>query len=343
LPQGRTVSIASPIWLVTLLVPALALAAYLWIEKRRRPGRYAVSFPNLAVLAGVARGRRQWRRHLTAALLVASIALLCVGVARPHVTLMVPSEQATVIVTLDVSGSMQAEDIKPTRLDAAKSAVQRFLERVPDQVRVGLILFSSETYVAAPPTRDRDAVRAAIDLALPQFGTAIGDAVARSAELASEVMEHPEAVGSESGAPSGDGLAAAEPLAAIVFLSDGFQTRGLLTPEEGARRAVEARVPVHTIALGTDAGVIETERYGEQRIIPVPPDRPTLKAIAETTGGSSYEVRDAERLIDVYDSLGSSIARVEEEREVTAAFVGAGAILLGAAGLFAGLWAPRLP
>jgi Ca-activated chloride channel homolog len=334
-------SIASPIWLVTLLVPALALAAYLWIEKR--PGRYAVSFPNLSVLAGVARGGRQWRRHLTAAFLVASVALLCVGVARPHMTMMVPSERATVIVTLDVSGSMQAEDIKPTRLDAAKEAVRRFLDRVPDEMRVGLVLFSSETYVAAPPTHDRDAVRSALEFALPQFGTAIGDAVARSAELATEATVHPEAVGSESGAPSGDGLPAAEPLAAIVFLSDGFQTRGVLTPEEGARRAVEARIPVHTIALGTDAGVIETERYGEQRIIPVPPDRPTLKAIGDTTGGSFYEVRDAERLVDVYDALGSSIGRVEEEREVTAAFVGAGAVLLGAAGLFAGLWAPRLP
>ena len=337
-------SIASPIWLVTLLVPALALAAYLWIEKR--PGRYAVSFPNLSVLAGVARGGRQWRRHLTAAFLVASIALLCVGVARPHMALMVPSERATVIVTLDVSGSMQAEDIKPTRLDAAKDAVRRFLDRVPDQMRVGLVLFSSETYVAAPPTHDRDAVREALELALPQFGTAIGDAVARSAELATDVANeavHPDAVGSESGAPSGDGLAAAEPLAAVVFLSDGFQTRGVLTAEEGARRALEARIPVHTIALGTDAGVIETERYGEQRIIPVPPDRPTLEAIANTTGGTSYEVRDADRLVDVYDALGSSIGRVEEDREVTAAFVGAGAVLLGAAGLFAGLWAPRLP
>ena len=100
---------------------------------------------------------------------------------------------------------------------------------------------------------------------------------------------------------------------------------------------------MHTIALGTDAGVIETERYGEQRIIPVPPDRPTLKAIAETTGGSSYEVRDAERLVDVYDTLGSSIARVEEEREVTAAFVGAGCAFAARGrglGLFA---APRLP
>ena len=260
--------------------------------------------------------------------------------------LMVPSERATVIVTLDVSGSMQAEDIEPTRLDAAKAAVRRFLDRVPDQIRVGLVLFSSETYVAAPPTRDRDAVRAAIDLALPQFGTAIGDAVARSAELASGATREPSTRRRRGPRPGAGGDAvprSQEPLAAIVFLSDGFQTRGLLTPEEGARRAQEAGVPVHTIALGTDEGVIETERYGERRIVPVPPDRPTLEAIAETTGGTAYEVRDADRLVDVYDSLGSSIGRVEEEREVTAAFVGAGAVLLGAAGLFAGLWAPRLP
>jgi Ca-activated chloride channel family protein len=337
-------SIGSPFLLVTLLVPALALAAYVWIE--RRPGRYAVSFPNLSVLAGVARGSGHWRRHLTAALLVTSIALLCVGVARPHMALMVPSEQATVIVTLDVSGSMQAEDIKPTRLDAAKEAVGRFLDRVPDQMRVGLVLFSSETYVAAPPTRDRDALRSALEYALPQAGTAIGDAVARSAELASQVTTPPVTAEDEQGA-AGTGTEeedpAQKPLAAVVFLSDGFQTRGVLTPEEGTERAVEAKIPVHTIALGTDSGVIETERYGERRIIPVPPDRPTLKAIADSTGGNAFEVRDAERLVDVYDSLGSSIGRVEEDREVTAAFVGAGAVLLGAAGLFAGLWAPRLP
>ena len=296
------------------------------------------------MLAGVARGGRQWRRHLTAAFLVASIALLCVGVARPHMALMVPSERATVIVTLDVSGSMQAEDIKPTRLDAAKSAVRRFLDRVPDQVRVGLILFSSETYVASPPTRDRDAVRAALDLALPQFGTAIGDAVARSAELASEATAHPEAVGSESGAAfrrrSRRGRATRGDRLSLGRLPDAW-----LADSRRRARGQQSRrgVPVHTIALGTDGGVIETERYGERRIIPVPPDRPTLKAIAETTGGTSYEVRDAERLVDVYDCLGSSIARVEEEREVTAAFVGAGAVLLGVAGLFAGLWAPRLP
>jgi Ca-activated chloride channel family protein len=338
------VSLQSPVLLATLLVPAVALAVYLWTE--RRPARYAVAFPNLAVLGTVVRRGHSWRRHVTAALLVGSLALLCVGVARPRMPMQVPSERATVVLTLDVSGSMQAKDVQPTRLDAAKAAVRRFLDKAPDQLKVGLVLFSSETYVAAPPSRDREAVLSALDLALPQYGTAIGDAVARSAELAQEATEVTPAQAEESGAGPAAPQAGSpedEQLAAIVFLSDGFQTRGVLLPDEGARRAQEAGIPVHTIALGTDDGVIEADRFGEQRIVPVPPDRPTLAAIAETTGGNAYEVRDAGRLVDVYDTLGSSIGRVEEEREVTAAFVGAGAVLLGAAGLLAGLWTPRLP
>jgi Ca-activated chloride channel homolog len=336
------VSIQSPLLLLTLALPLLALGGYLWFE--RRPARYAVAFPNLSVLEGVARRGRPWRRHLTALLLVAAIALLCVGVARPQMSLMVPSEQATVVLALDVSGSMRAQDVAPTRLDAARTAVERFLDKLPKQVRVGLILFSSEAYVATPPTHDRDAVRSGLELALPQFGTAIGDSVARAAELAKSAVEDPNA-------PKDDAkksLAASttdpqEPLATVVFLSDGFQTRGLLTPEEGAQQAKDLGIKVHTIALGTDQGVIEIERYGEHRVIPVPPDRPTLAAIARTTGGKAYEVRDADRLVDVYESLGSSIGRVEEDREVTAAFVGAGALILAAAGLLAGLWSPRLP
>ena len=330
-------SLQSPLLLATLLLPAVAVAAYLWIE--RRPARYAVAFPNLSVLAAVARRGHSWRRHLTAAFLLCSLALLCVGVARPQMALTVPSERATVILTLDVSGSMQADDVAPTRLDAAKAAIRGFLDKVPDQIRVGLVLFSSETYIAAPPTRDREAVLAALDLALPQFGTAIGDAVARSAELARNATEQPDAnPPADSAGPGTD-----QKLAAIVFLSDGFQTRGVLLPEEGARRAQQAGIPVHTIALGTDEGVISTERFGERRIVPVPPDRPTLAMIAETTGGKAYEVRDAARLVEVYKSLGSSVGRVQEDREVTAAFVGAGAVLLGVASLLAGLWAPRLP
>jgi Ca-activated chloride channel homolog len=336
------VSIQSPIWLLTLAVPLLALAGYLWLE--RRPGRYAVSFPNLGVLEGVARRRRSWRRHLTAALLVASVALLCVGVARPQMALKVPSERATVVLALDVSGSMRAHDVAPTRLDAARTAVERFLEKLPREVRVGLILFSSEPYVAVPPTHDRDAVVAGLELALPQFGTAIGDSVARAAELAKSAVQDPNAPKDDAKATlAADVTGPQEPLATVVFLSDGFQTRGILTPEEGAQQAKDLGIRVHTIALGTDEGVIEVERYGERRVIPVPPDRQTLAAIAETTGGNAYEVRDADRLVEVYESLGSSVGRVEEDREVTAAFVGVGALILAAAGFLAGLWTPRLP
>ena len=111
-------------------------------------------------------------------------ALLCVGVARPQMSLKVPSERATVVLALDVSGSMRAKDVAPTRLDAARTAVERFLDKLPKQVRVGLILFSSEPYVAVPPTHDRDEVLSGLELALPQFGTAIGDSVSRAAELA---------------------------------------------------------------------------------------------------------------------------------------------------------------
>lgn len=340
-------SLGAPVYLAALLLPVAALAVYLWVE--RRPSRYAIAYPNLAVLAGVARRGHSWRRHLTAALLAVALALLCVAVARPHMSLTVPSERATVVLALDLSGSMRAEDVEPNRLDAAKTAIRGFLDRLPEQVRVGLVLFSSEPYVAVPPTRDRDAVRAGLDMALPQFGTAIGDSVARAAELAQETVEATAAdeegatgAGSTESTPPA-GAEADDPLAAVVFLSDGFQTRGLLTPDEGAQRAKEAGVPVHTIALGTDAGMIEVERYGERRTIPVPPDRPTLAAVARVTGGQAFDVRDAERLSDVYAQLGSAVGRVHDEREVTAAFVGAGAVVVAVVGLLAGLWAPRLP
>ena len=335
-------SLQAPVFLASLAVPLLALAAYLWL--RRRPARYAVAFPNLAVLQSVAGRERAWRRHLTALLLVAAVALLCVGVARPQMSLMVPSERATVVLALDVSGSMRARDVAPTRLDAARTAVEHFLDRLPDEVRVGLVLFSSEPYVAVPPTHDRAAVREGLELALPERGTAIGDAVARAAELAkAAAQEGAERTQKAKATLAADVTGPINPLATVVFLSDGFQTRGVLTPAEAAEQARDAGIPVHTIALGTDEGVIEIDRFGERRVIPVPPDRPTLEAIAKTTGGTAYDVRDADRLVEVYESLGSSVGRVEEEREVTAAFVGFGAVLVAVAGVLAGLWAPRLP
>ncbi len=327
-------SLASPLMLLTLLVPAGgALALFLL---RRRAPRYTVPFTNLGVLAAVASRSRPWRRTLTTALVLASLASLCVGLARPSVSLATPYERASVVLVVDVSGSMQAEDIAPTRLDAAREAMERFLDRLPRQIRAGLVAFSNTADVIAVPTTDRERVKQSLQTLFADSGTAIGDGVARGAQLARS------AIADETGAVPPRKKGDPSP-ATVLFLSDGSQSRGVLTPDEGAEVARKAGVPVYTVALGTDEGVIEITRFGERRVIPVPPDRATLARIAELTGGKSYDVRDADRLREVYETLGRSLGRVERPHEVTVAFVGLGAGLLTAAGLLAGLWSPRLP
>ncbi len=319
----------APVLLVSLVVPLVALACYLWIEGRPSPA--AVSYPNLAVLAAVA-SRTSWRRHLVAGLLLLAVALLCVAVARPRLTLAAISDRATVVLVVDVSTSMNAKDVAPTRLEAARSAISSFVERVPKRIRIGLVAFSDDPVVLAAPTTDRRALRDGIAALAPGFGTAIGDAVARAVELVrSSTGEVPPAA--RNTAASG----------VVVLLSDGAQTRGLLQPDDGARLARQAGVPVYTIALGTLGGTVTVPRGGVKIVVPVPPDRPTLARIAESTGGSTFEATDAGRLSAVYDRLGRVVARTSKPREVTAAFVAvAAALLAGGIGL-AALWAPRLP
>lgn len=325
---------SSPWYLLSLLAPALG-ALGLWAWRRRAP-RYTVPFTNVGVLAQVATRSNGWRRHLTGAFVLMSLAALCIGLARPKMTWASPYEKASVVLVLDVSGSMRAEDVEPTRLEAAQKAILRFLEVVPKEVRVGLVAFSSTPEVLATPTTDRDRIRESLRYVFPDAGTAIGDALARAAQLARSAV-----VDETGGIP---GLKPGDPFpATVLFLSDGSQRNGVLTPDEGAAVARKARVPVHTVALGTNEGVIEIERFGEIQVIPVPPDPITLQRIAEATGGKAYEISDAAKLEEVYANLGDSLGRIERPHEVTVAFVGVGAALLGAAGLLAGLWAPRIP
>lgn len=325
-------SFGSPFLLLLLLVPFAALVGYVWLE--RRPPRYVVAFPNVSVLAQVAGTRRPWRRHLVAALLLLSLAALCTGVARPKVSLSRPSERATVVLVVDVSVSMNATDVKPSRFGAAREAITRFVDGVPRQIRIALVAFSDSPEVITPPTTDREQLRQGIDLLTPGYGTAIGDAVARGVELARSAT-------GEVGGPPAPGEQ--RPPSAVVLLSDGTQTRGLLSPDDGAKRARAAGVPVHTIALGTLAGVVTVNRDGLPVTVPVPPDRATLARIAETTGGETFEATDAARLRDVYERLGSVVGRERRPRELTVGFVALGAALLAAGTALAGLWAPRLP
>lgn len=336
-----------PLLLLTLLAVPAAAAVYLYLE--RRPARYAMNFTNLEVLATVARDR-SIRRYLPPVLALLALATLCVALARPHRSTLVASSHSTVILVLDVSGSMHATDVKPTRLGAAQAAVRKFLDKVPGRVRVGLIAFAGDPQVAAPVTTDREIVRQGLD-SLDLFssfgGTAIGDALAAAVKLAQPTP------------PSGSQTIAftiANPLASpvsILFLSDGHQTRGLLQPFEGAALARRAGIPVYTIALGTPNGVLERGQgglggggfgggFGPDRI-PVPPDPATLREIAQTTGGKFFEARSSEALEAAYGHLGSVVGREPGRKEVTNELLALAAILLVAAGGLSALLAPRLP
>lgn len=328
-----------PLALLALSLVPIALAAY--VLAQRRPPRYALAFPNLDVLAGVVDRSGAWRRWVPPALFLLALAALSIALARPHVAVTVEREQATVVLAIDSSGSMLAKDVAPTRLGAARAAVRTFLADLPAKFRVGMVAFAAEAEVVAPATTDRALTRSALDFLVPLRGTAIGDAVARAAEVARDSVgpQGERTLASVTApAPRGEG-----PPAAILLLSDGFQTAGVLEPLEGAAQARELGIPVYTIALGTDAGVVEFNRFGGPRRIPVPPDRETLRAIAETTSGRYFDAPTAAALAAAYEELGTLLAEEPSEAEATFAFALAGAILAVAAAGLAAVWFSRIP
>lgn len=315
-----------PFLLLGLILVPLVLIGYLLLE--RRDARYAVRFTNLQLLAAVAGRTRAWRRWIPVTLFLLALALALAGLARPQVRVSVASEQASIVLALDSSGSMFAEDVKPTRLGAARAAVKRFLQKLPKQYRVAAVAFSGEPQVIAPFTHDRELVLSSLDYLFPGRGTAIGDALARSVEL----IRTDTALADDGGGPDSKPKQKRPP-SAIVLLSDGHQTRGFLQPLQGAARAASYGIPVYTIALGTPNGTITFERGPYERTIPVPPDPETLRRIAAATKGKFYEVRNAGRLNDVYETLGSRLGRTKAEREATYAFLGGAALLLLVSGL----------
>jgi Ca-activated chloride channel family protein len=328
---------------LTLLVVPLAAGLYVLAERRRM--RYAVRFTNLDVLGSVTGGSYR-RRFVPLALFLLALAALCVGMARPRHTTLVPRDRATVILVIDVSRSMESKDVKPNRIGAATAAVRTFLDRVPDRLQVGLIAFAGDPAVAAPPTTDHDLVRKALDTIewFPSFGgTAIGDALAAAVKLGQQAVTG--ANGSLASVTTAAPDTQTHGLVSILFLSDGAQTRGQLEPLAGADLAKAAGIPVYTVALGTPNGTLDFGGNGPfgGRHVPVPPDPATLSAIAARTGGQFYDAQNAKSLQSAYSKLGSSLGRKPGQSEITYGFLAGAALLLVAAGLLSALWSPRLP
>jgi Ca-activated chloride channel family protein len=310
------VSFKEPLVLLSLLAVPLGLAAYWWWRRRRPPD--AVPFPDLDVLA-TATPRPRARRFAPLALLLLALVGLGVAAARPEVTRAVPREAATIMLVVDVSGSMAADDVSPYRLRAAQDAAERFGEKVPPQFRVGLISFSGEAQVLLPPTTDRTALTNAVESLVPDGATAIGDAT----KLAIDSLRQ-----AQGGA---ERLQAAR----ILLLSDGANTTGV-SVEEGAAIAKRAGVPVYTVALGTEDGILPGGR-------PVPPDPAGLKTLSDITGGKAYQSRDAESVSSVYSRLGTFIGTEQQLQEVTAWPTAIAVVLLALAGVAAWRLGPRLP
>jgi Ca-activated chloride channel family protein len=344
--EGGDMNFLWPLGLLALLLVPLVALAYLLID--RRPSKYALAFPNLEVLAGVVDRSDRWRRLIPPALFLLALVAAGLALARPERNVMVDREQATVVLAVDTSGSMLAEDIKPSRLEAAQASIRTFLDKLPSKFRVGMVAFAEEAQVVAPVTTNRQGARDAVDYLFPMRGTAIGDAVARAAELAQEATgEQPETQisGFDFGlaAAQDDSEDGSRPPAAVLLLSDGFQTAGLLPPLDGAARAKELGIPVYTIALGTADGVVDLSFGGEARRIPVPPDRETLRLIARETGGRYFNAPSAKALESAYSELGSLLAREPGKDEATHLFALAAAIFGLSAAVLSALWFSRIP
>jgi Ca-activated chloride channel family protein len=263
-----------------------------------------------------------WRRHLPAAAALLALGTLIVALARPHASVAVPRERATIMLATDVSISMDATDVEPSRFAAAQSAALDFVEDVPDEIRLGLVSFDQAAHMLATPTRDHDAVRGAIDGLITGPGTATGDALKEAVDaIRRDAAEQDE-----------------RPPAAIVLLSDGKTTSGS-SPLEAAQEARRAGIPIYAVALGTDEGTVELGL----ETIPVPPDRETLRQIAQITRGRYFDAPDAEELSGIYEALGSRLGTEQERREVTAAFAAGALLLLLAGGAMSLRWNGRLP
>jgi len=315
------VSFLAPGRLWLLIAVAALVVAY--VVQLRRRSRYAVRFTDLDLLASVAPRSPGWRRHVPAGLLALALVALTVGFARPEGEVEVPRERATVLVALDTSLSMNAVDVEPSRDTAARQAATRFVEDLPARFNVGLVSFSGQASLVVPPTQQHAAVTTALqDLELGS-GTAIGEAVLAS-------------VGALSLVPGEDGAGA--PPARIVLLSDGTNTVG--RPVDTAVQAArDAGVPVSTIAFGTQEGVVEVD--GTE--IPVPVDRASLRALAESTGGTAYTAESGDALSEVYEDIGSQVGTTVEQREITARLTGLGLLLAAGAAVLSLLWGTRLP
>lgn len=325
-----------------LLVPLL-VAAYVIAQRRRR--RYALRYASVSLVKeAVGRGPGV-RRHIPPALFLLGLAALLIGLTRPVAVVSLPSQEGTVILALDVSGSMLADDLKPNRMEAAKAAAKSFVEKQDKNVRIGVVSFSTNASIVQAPTTDREAVIAAINRLRPQRATAVGRAILTSLDAIFEGSEDDFPASTVPGAPT-----SAEPTptplprgvfapATIILLTDG-QNNQFPPPLSVVDQAANRGIRVYTIGVGSPEGTILRI---EGRAFRTRLDEETLKRVAELTDAAYFRATTETDLRQVYEDLRTTVVLRQERSELTAAFTAIGALLSVLAGALSLFWFNRLP
>jgi Ca-activated chloride channel family protein len=311
-----------------LLVPVLVLL-YILADRKRRLA--SIRYPSVALVAQAAAAGRPWRRHLPAVLYLATLSTMILALARPVWPLPVPDNQAAVMLSIDVSGSMISTDVWPSRIEAAKAAATEFVRNLPVGAKVGLVTFSTKATLVTPPTDDHDRVIGALKSLQPEATTAIGEGILKA------VYALPGRGPDPAGRPN-DPPAAAQPQpplapAAVVLMSDGGNNTGT-DPAQAAAVARRLHVVIHTVGLGQPAGV----KNPETTEIDEPLDEATLQQIASITGGTYRRAQTATELSGAYNKLGRMVAWRRRPVEVSGPISAASVLLLGGAMMLATRW-----
>ncbi len=330
-----------PLMLFSLLFVPLLVVLYVILQRRRK--RMAERFSKIGFASGAASPRAGVRRHVPPAFFLASLAILLVALARPQTLVSLPKEQGTVILAFDVSGSMAATDIQPTRMEAAKAAARDFVSRLPITVNVGVVAFSDNGFAVQSPTNDPDLILEAINRLTPQRGTSVGSGIMASlnaisvdngqtAGLYSNLSPTPTA--SPTPVPKGTYTNAV-----IVMLTDGEnnESPNVMT---AAQAAADRGVRIYTVGVGSPAG---TNLHINGFTVFTQLDEATLQQISQLTGGTYYNAQSAQDLVTIYQNLDTQLVIKPEKTEVTSLFAGASILVFLMGGVFSLLWFSRFP
>ncbi len=340
------------LWLL-LLLPAL-VAAYLAVLRRKK--KFALRFASLDLVKEAMGPRLGMRRHVPPAIFLLALAILVLAIARPQATVTLPSQHETVILAMDVSGSMRASDVEPNRLVASQNAAKTFIAEQPDSVRIGIVAFAGTATVAQAPTRNKEELVAAIDRFQLQRATAIGSAIlvslatlfpkdgidvatfAYGAEAAKSERKGGSANGSGRAPQSKPVAPGSYSSAVIILLTDGQRTTG---PDsiQAARLAAEKGVRVYTVGVGTPEGkIVGFEGWSMH----VRLDEETLQTIADVTRGEYFYAGNALDLKKIYQTLNSRLVMETKKTEITSLFAAVAAVLAVVAALLSLLWFNRI-